>query len=60
VTESSTAAAGDYQLRGKLYEFDEIDRETIQTCISLRVDLVNVRTRQVVWGDLSIGICGWW
>lgn len=52
VMESSSAAAGDYQLRGKLYEFDEIDRETIETCISLRVDLVNVKTRQVVWGDL--------
>jgi ABC-type uncharacterized transport system auxiliary subunit len=52
VMESSSSAAGDYQLRGKLYEFDEVDRETIQTCISLRVDLVNVKTRQVVWGDL--------
>jgi ABC-type uncharacterized transport system auxiliary subunit len=52
VMESSSAAPGDYQLRGKLYEFDEVDRDTIQTCISLRVDLVNMRTRQVVWGDL--------
>jgi ABC-type uncharacterized transport system auxiliary subunit len=52
VMESSSAAAGDYQLRGKLFEFDEIDRETIQTCISLRVDLVDVKTRQVVWGNL--------
>jgi ABC-type uncharacterized transport system auxiliary subunit len=52
VTESSSSAASDYQLRGKLYEFDEIDRETIQTCISLRVDLVNVKTRQVVWAHL--------
>jgi cholesterol transport system auxiliary component len=52
VMESSSTVAGDYQLRGKLYEFDEIDRETIQTSISLRVDLVDVKTRQVVWGDL--------
>jgi ABC-type uncharacterized transport system auxiliary subunit len=52
VMESSSAAAGDYQLRGKLFEFDEIDRDTVQTSISLRVDLVNVKTRQVVWGDL--------
>ena len=50
--ESSSAAVGDYQVRGKLFEFDEIDRETIQTCVSLRVDLVDVKTRQVVWGDL--------
>ena len=52
VMESSSAAAGDYQLRGKLYEFDEIDRDTIETCISLRVDLVDMKTRQVVWGNL--------
>jgi len=52
VMESSSAVATDYQLRGELYEFDEVDRDTIQTCISLRVDLVNVKTRQVVWGDL--------
>jgi ABC-type uncharacterized transport system auxiliary subunit len=52
VMESSSAVASDYQLRGELYEFDEVDRETIQTCISLRVDLVNEKTRQVVWGDL--------
>jgi hypothetical protein len=30
VLESSSAAAGDYLLREKLYEFDEVDRETIQ------------------------------
>ena len=52
VTESSSAAAGDYQLRGKLFEFDEIDGEAIQTRISLRVDLVDLKTRQVVWEDL--------
>jgi ABC-type uncharacterized transport system auxiliary subunit len=52
VMESSSAASGDYQLRGKLFEFDEVDRDTIQTSISLRVDLVDVKTRQVVWGNL--------
>jgi cholesterol transport system auxiliary component len=52
VMESSSAMAGDYQLRGKLFEFDEVDLETIQTRISLRVDLVDMKTRQVVWGDL--------
>jgi len=52
VTESSSAAAGDYQVRGKLYEFDEVDSETIQTNISLRVDLVDMKSRQVVWEDL--------
>jgi cholesterol transport system auxiliary component len=52
VMESSSTVASDYQLRGELYEFDEVDSDTIQTCISLRVDLVNLKTRQVVWGDL--------
>jgi ABC-type uncharacterized transport system auxiliary subunit len=52
VMESSSAVASDYQLRGELYEFDEVDRDTIQTCISLRVDLVSEKTRRVVWGNL--------
>ncbi|MGA2113137.1 MAG: ABC-type transport auxiliary lipoprotein family protein [Bryobacteraceae bacterium] len=52
VMESSSTAAGDYQLRGKLYEFDEVDRDSVQTCISLRVNLVDMKTRRVVWGDL--------
>jgi cholesterol transport system auxiliary component len=52
VMESNGTAAGDYQLRGKLYEFDEVDSETIQTSISLRVDLVDVKTRQLVWQHL--------
>ena len=52
VMDSSSSVAGDYQLRGKLYEFDEVDSETIQTSISLRVDLVDVKSRQPVWGEL--------
>ena len=52
VMEASSAAAGDYILRGRLNEFDEVDRETIQTSIWLQVDLVDMKTRQVVWGDL--------
>jgi ABC-type uncharacterized transport system auxiliary subunit len=52
VMESSSLAAGDYQLRGELYEFDEVDSETIQTSVSLQVNLVDVKTRQLVWGEL--------
>lgn len=52
VTESSSTAAGDYQLRGKIYEFDEVDRETIQTSISLQVDLMDMKTKRVVWDHL--------
>jgi ABC-type uncharacterized transport system auxiliary subunit len=50
--ESSSSAAGDYILRGKLYEFDEVDRETIETSISLQVDLQDTKTKRIVWDDL--------
>jgi len=52
VMEASSSAAGDYILRGKLYEFDEVDRETIRTRILLRLDLVDERTKRIVWDDL--------
>ena len=52
VMESSSAAAGDYILRGRLYEFDEVDRGAIQTSISLGVDLVDAKTKRIVWQDL--------
>jgi ABC-type uncharacterized transport system auxiliary subunit len=52
VAGSSSSATGDYLLRGKLYEFDELDRESIQTSISLQVDLEDLKTRRVVWDDL--------
>ena len=39
-------------MRGKFYEFDEVDRETIQTSISLQVDLEDVKTKRIVWDDL--------
>jgi len=52
VMESSSSVTGDYQLRGKLFEFAEVDSDTIETRISLRVDLVDMKTRQVVWGNL--------
>jgi cholesterol transport system auxiliary component len=49
VTESSSAAVGDYLLRGKLYEFDELDNASIQTRISLQVELVDRRSNHNVW-----------
>lgn len=52
VMESSSSAAGDYILRGRLYEFDEVDRESIETSISLRLDLVDEKTKRIVWQDL--------
>lgn len=49
---SSSSAVGDYLIHGKLYEFDEVDREAIQTSIALQVDLMDLKTKRVVWDDL--------
>src|SRR5260370_35775046 len=52
VLESSSSAAGDYLLLGKLYEFGEVDSASIQTKISLMVELVDRKTNQNVWDHL--------
>jgi cholesterol transport system auxiliary component len=49
VLESGSSINGDYLLRGKLAEFDEVDGASIQTRISLHVDLIDVKTNQNVW-----------
>src|SRR5262245_16983466 len=52
VLESTSSATGDYLLRGKLYEFGEVDRESILTRISLQVELVDKKTSRNVWDRL--------
>jgi cholesterol transport system auxiliary component len=49
VQEASTAAAGEYLVRGKLYELDEIDNPGIRTRVSLRLELLDRKTGMVVW-----------
>jgi ABC-type uncharacterized transport system auxiliary subunit len=49
VIEASSSAVGDYLVRGKLYEFGEVDHASIQTRISLKVDLVESKTNRNVW-----------
>jgi ABC-type uncharacterized transport system auxiliary subunit len=49
VQEASTAAAGDYLVRGKLYELEEIDNPGIRTRVSLRLELLDRKTGMVVW-----------
>ena len=49
---SSTSATGDYLLRGKLYEFGEVDGASVQTKISLQVELVDRKTNRNVWDRL--------
>lgn len=49
VLEAGSASTGDYLLRGRLGEFDEVDQSAVQTRISLNVELVDRKTNQVVW-----------
>ena len=49
VLEAGSSASGDYLLRGTLDEFDEVDRGSIQTKISLHVELLDRKTNQNVW-----------
>ena len=49
VLESSSSADGDYLVRGKLYEFGEVDNASIQTKVSLQVELVDRKTNRSVW-----------
>lgn len=49
VLESASAASGDYLIRGKLYEFDEIDNPEIHTRIALQIELIDRKTSHAVW-----------
>jgi cholesterol transport system auxiliary component len=49
VLEASSSATGDYLVRAKLYEFGEVDNASIQTRISLHVELVDMKTARDVW-----------
>ena len=52
VLEAGSSAAGDYVLRGKLYEFGEVDNTSVQSKISLQVELVDTKTNRNVWDHL--------
>ena len=49
VQEASSAAAGDFVVRGRLYEFSEIDDPRLQSRVSLRLELLNRKSGLVVW-----------
>ena len=50
--ESSSAAAGDYLVTGKLYEFDEVDSRTIKTRVSIQLQLIERKSGRHVWDHL--------
>jgi cholesterol transport system auxiliary component len=49
VLESGSSINGDYLLRGRLDEFDEVDQTAIHTKISLHVELIDRKTNRNVW-----------
>jgi ABC-type uncharacterized transport system auxiliary subunit len=50
VQEASSTAQGEYLIRGKLYEFSEIDGEPrIQTRVSLNLELLDRRSGLLIW-----------
>jgi len=53
VLEASSVTNGDYLVRGKLFEFGEVDGSSIQTKITLHVDLVDRQTNRNVWDHLT-------
>jgi ABC-type uncharacterized transport system auxiliary subunit len=53
VLESSSSTDADYLVRGKLYEFGEVDGASVQTKISLQVELVDRKTNSNVWGHTT-------
>ena len=49
VLESGSSINGDYLLHGKLNEFEEVDGASIQTRISLHMELIDLKTNQNIW-----------
>jgi ABC-type uncharacterized transport system auxiliary subunit len=53
VLESGSATDADYLVRGKLYEFGEVDGASVQTKISLQLELVDRKTNRNVWDHIA-------
>jgi ABC-type uncharacterized transport system auxiliary subunit len=53
VLESSSSATADYLVRGQLNEFGEVDGASVQTKISLQVELVDRKTNLSVWDHIA-------
>ena len=51
VQEASSSAEGDYNLRGKLLEFSEVDVSGIATRVSLDLELREVKSGRLVWNE---------
>ena len=51
VQETASSAEGDYNLRGKLLEFSEVDGNGIATRITLDLELREIKTGRLVWNE---------
>lgn len=49
VQETSSTATGDYLIRGKLYEFAEVDKAEIDSRVSLQLEVLDRKTGMVIW-----------
>jgi ABC-type uncharacterized transport system auxiliary subunit len=52
VMESSSLATGDYLIRGRIHDFDEVDSDAVQTRISLQLDIIDKKTNRTIWDHL--------
>jgi len=53
VLESSSSSTADYLVRGQLHEFGEVDGASVQTKISLQVELIDRKTNRNVWDHVA-------
>jgi len=49
VSEMSSRARGQYLVRGRLYDFEEVDSSAITARVALEADLVDEKSGKVVW-----------
>ena len=49
VGETGRTAGGDMVVRGRLYEFTEVDADRISALVSMEIELFNRRTAKILW-----------
>ena len=49
VVQLGSSLQGDFVLRGKLYDFEEVDAERIETLVTMEFELVDPKTHTVLW-----------
>ncbi|HYR44814.1 MAG TPA: ABC-type transport auxiliary lipoprotein family protein [Terriglobia bacterium] len=52
VEEQNSRSTGDYVVRGKIYEFAEVDNPEVQTRVSMEIELREAKTGRTMWSQL--------